>query len=134
MLLAGSSLDGGYDLAGHAEFGKAAEAGFSLGAVVADGLVESDVAFLNKVIGVAPGDEVGLRLHPDEVVILRQQPLGGLGITGLCKANEGLIVVEITEKRISVGVVRHPYRPSFRPVSYTHLRAHETDSYLVCRL
>src|SRR5665647_3305235 len=22
----------------------------------------------------------------------------------------------------------------FRPVSYTHLRAHETDSYLVCRL
>src|SRR5680860_1822341 len=24
--------------------------------------------------------------------------------------------------------------PTFRPVSYTHLRAHETDSYLVCRL
>src|SRR5665647_3653766 len=23
---------------------------------------------------------------------------------------------------------------SYRPVSYTHLRAHETDSYLVCRL
>ena len=23
---------------------------------------------------------------------------------------------------------------SFRTVSYTHLRAHETDSYLVCRL
>src|SRR5664279_5034164 len=23
---------------------------------------------------------------------------------------------------------------AFRPVSYTHLRAHETDSYLVCRL
>ena len=23
---------------------------------------------------------------------------------------------------------------SFTPVSYTHLRAHETDSYLVCRL
>src|SRR5664279_5325345 len=25
----------------------------------------------------------------------------------------------------------HPYEA--RPVSYTHLRAHETDSYLVCR-
>src|SRR5680860_1079231 len=25
-------------------------------------------------------------------------------------------------------------RPAPRPVSYTHLRAHETDSYLVCRL
>src|SRR5664279_6659122 len=24
--------------------------------------------------------------------------------------------------------------PPTRPVSYTHLRAHETDSYLVCRL
>src|SRR5664279_934868 len=24
--------------------------------------------------------------------------------------------------------------PMIRPVSYTHLRAHETDSYLVCRL
>src|SRR5664279_6010793 len=24
--------------------------------------------------------------------------------------------------------------PGFRAVSYTHLRAHETDSYLVCRL
>src|SRR5665647_1394479 len=28
-----------------------------------------------------------------------------------------------------------PYRKPFnQPVSYTHLRAHETDSYLVCRL
>src|SRR5665647_3820362 len=30
------------------------------------------------------------------------------------------------------ATVIHPH--SFRPVSYTHLRAHETDSYLVCRL
>src|SRR5665647_3106276 len=27
-----------------------------------------------------------------------------------------------------------PLRPRKLPVSYTHLRAHETDSYLVCRL
>ena len=25
-------------------------------------------------------------------------------------------------------------KPDLIPVSYTHLRAHETDSYLVCRL
>src|SRR5664279_5532627 len=37
-------------------------------------------------------------------------------------------------------VVRHDddpgpqQRPDRAPVSYTHLRAHETDSYLVCRL
>src|SRR5664279_5993297 len=27
-----------------------------------------------------------------------------------------------------------PHSSAFSPVSYTHLRAHETDSYLVCRL
>src|SRR5680860_1530732 len=26
-----------------------------------------------------------------------------------------------------------PWMGAFEPVSYTHLRAHETDSYLVCR-
>src|SRR5665647_372693 len=30
--------------------------------------------------------------------------------------------------------VRQPLRRPPGPVSYTHLRAHETDSYLVCRL
>ena len=38
-----------------------------------------------------------------------------------------------------VFLARHPERPHIdetinAPVSYTHLRAHETDSYLVCRL
>ena len=28
----------------------------------------------------------------------------------------------------------HGYRERIAAVSYTHLRAHETDSYLVCRL
>src|SRR5665647_1482621 len=32
------------------------------------------------------------------------------------------------ERVLSIGKYRIP------PVSYTHLRAHETDSYLVCRL
>src|SRR5665647_3852863 len=39
----------------------------------------------------------------------------------------------------SDSVIAQPYRsetviPTQLPVSYTHLRAHETDSYLVCRL
>src|SRR5665647_3673550 len=45
------------------------------------------------------------------------------------------------ESVLQVRVVRrgrHRDRPAVRdvgePVSYTHLRAHETDSYLVCRL
>ena len=34
-----------------------------------------------------------------------------------------------------IGVVLVPLLPvKLAPVSYTHLRAHETDSYLVCRL
>src|SRR5665647_3879742 len=36
-------------------------------------------------------------------------------------------LVHYSDKRLKVKL-------SFYPVSYTHLRAHETDSYLVCRL
>src|SRR5665647_3848402 len=32
------------------------------------------------------------------------------------------------------NICTHLHIHCFRPVSYTHLRAHETDSYLVCRL
>src|SRR5664279_5915160 len=34
----------------------------------------------------------------------------------------------------SLGIEKHYPTIVFSPVSYTHLRAHETDSYLVCRL
>src|SRR5664279_5627448 len=36
------------------------------------------------------------------------------------------------QRRVLVGFDRGGWSPA--PVSYTHLRAHETDSYLVCRL
>src|SRR5665647_3842835 len=32
------------------------------------------------------------------------------------------------------GILAHRHPEPLSPVSYTHLRAHETDSYLVCRL
>ena len=38
---------------------------------------------------------------------------------------------------VTTGAIIHGDRDrllGFSPVSYTHLRAHETDSYLVCRL
>src|SRR5665647_3239146 len=40
---------------------------------------------------------------------------------------------DLPHARLQLPDERHPQRPSI-PVSYTHLRAHETDSYLVCRL
>ena len=41
--------------------------------------------------------------------------------------------VENFAKYLSIPVI-NGLSPSSHPVSYTHLRAHETDSYLVCRL
>src|SRR5664279_5786579 len=38
------------------------------------------------------------------------------------------------EKRIVIRLAQSVRVLTRRPVSYTHLRAHETDSYLVCRL
>eukprot|EP00658_Telonema_sp_P-2_P015565 TRINITY_DN16001_c0_g1_i2.p1 TRINITY_DN16001_c0_g1~~TRINITY_DN16001_c0_g1_i2.p1 ORF type:complete len:132 (-),score=20.76 TRINITY_DN16001_c0_g1_i2:31-426(-) len=38
------------------------------------------------------------------------------------------------EGRLPVEALERPRNPSVRPVSYTHLRAHETPEHLVCRL
>src|SRR5665647_2859861 len=41
--------------------------------------------------------------------------------------DQGLVDLWRSGRRLAAG-------PAVGPVSYTHLRAHETDSYLVCRL
>src|SRR5680860_1699099 len=41
---------------------------------------------------------------------------------------------KIIRRRGNVMVICSNPRHKQKPVSYTHLRAHETDSYLVCRL
>src|SRR5665647_3946826 len=46
--------------------------------------------------------------------------IGGFAVYGLTVDHPGALALFIDQSRISV--------------SYTHLRAHETDSYLVCRL
>src|SRR5680860_1627840 len=48
-----------------------------------------------------------------------------------------LQVARILERDLSIdrpGVPQDLFTDDFNAVSYTHLRAHETDSYLVCRL
>src|SRR5680860_931249 len=54
-----------------------------------------------------------------------------MGICGSCGMNVN------GEPRLTCGAFLSDYAPGpirVEPVSYTHLRAHETDSYLVCRL
>src|SRR5680860_1684800 len=49
------------------------------------------------------------------------------GKTGALLAHRSRLVIGGAGRPIALGGVH-------KPVSYTHLRAHETDSYLVCRL
>ena len=46
----------------------------------------------------------------------------------------GKIVDLLTESVTAVVRFQGGHNAGHTPVSYTHLRAHETDSYLVCRL
>ena len=43
-------------------------------------------------------------------------------------------MLEFPNLDASATLSKEPTRSQLGPVSYTHLRAHETDSYLVCRL
>src|SRR5664279_3430577 len=44
------------------------------------------------------------------------------------------VFLQVTDSLLQVGNLASETQDSGIPVSYTHLRAHETDSYLVCRL
>src|SRR5665647_3908078 len=57
----------------------------------------------------------------------QQQPLGAVGPEVDLGDRVGAAALDPDDHAEPVGVVGDP-------VSYTHLRAHETDSYLVCRL
>src|SRR5680860_1415562 len=46
----------------------------------------------------------------------------------------GMDLAAVVEQVQHVAAVRAADAAEREPVSYTHLRAHETDSYLVCRL
>src|SRR5664279_822862 len=96
-----------------------------------------------------PGPESGapkrpsLRFHlptvPEAFASLLQTVVAALFVLTFV-LQPHLIPSESMERTLLVGdfllVNKQVYAPagSLTPVSYTHLRAHETDSYLVCRL
>jgi aspartate aminotransferase len=81
---------------------------------------------LRKRIALKLKADNGLDYSADEIVVANG---GKQAIYNVLKAilNPGDEIVIISPAWVS-------YEAQIRPVSYTHLRAHETDSYLVCRL
>src|SRR5664279_5236123 len=73
----------------------------------------------------------GQRDHPG-------QPDAGLislpNGAGKSHARAVTATVHVQLINVAARVTRSARRVTLQPVSYTHLRAHETDSYLVCRL
>jgi hypothetical protein len=66
VLEAGRRLDRRDDLARDAELGEAAKRRLLVGSKIAHGLVEANQAFLDEVVRLAAGEEVGTRLQADE--------------------------------------------------------------------
>jgi len=73
VLEAGRGLDGGDDLTGHAQLREAPKRGLLVGAEVPNRLVKPDQAFLDEVLGVPAGEEVGAGLEPNEAVVAPDQ-------------------------------------------------------------
>ena len=86
VLLPGGRLDGGDDLPGDAQLGEAAEGGVAAVLVVADGLVQADIALLDQVVAVAAGQEVGIGLQPHELAVAHQDRLVASGSPALANA------------------------------------------------
>src|SRR5680860_1843623 len=68
-----------------------------------------------------------------QVPISQQITIGHMGISHLAFWIQGCRKPKTDKKKEEEGQPE-PKGPTSMPVSYTHLRAHETDSYLVCRL
>src|SRR5665647_295869 len=78
-----------------------------------------------------------------EIVVLEKGPVISYGACGLPYFVEGRVreaselityTPEYFRKQRNIDVRTGARVIAISPVSYTHLRAHETDSYLVCRL
>src|SRR4051812_3478245 len=95
VLEAGRGLDRGDDLPRHAQLGEGAERRLLVGAEVAHGLVEADEPLLEKVVGVAAGEEVGARLQPDEAGVAAHERVQRqrVAVAGL---DDELKVLELT--------------------------------------
>src|SRR5680860_1172930 len=87
-----------------------------------------------EAIGEDP-DREGLVNTPERVARMYSEVFGGLRLD----PKEILETVFVEEEHREIVMVKDiPFYSMCEhhliPVSYTHLRAHETDSYLVCRL
>ena len=47
---------------------------------------------------------------------------------------KGTVFASAVSEGVSLEGENYSFRPYFKAVSYTHLRAHETPEHLVCRL
>src|SRR5665647_2229157 len=76
-------------------------------------------------------DDVG-KLLKSGVALDKISPVTNPGIGKIIDLTKRTVAVNLAglEAALASGKVGG----KFNPVSYTHLRAHETDSYLVCRL
>src|SRR5664279_4887169 len=95
-------------------------------------LAEQLIALGNHVSVLAPGDEDLPGLQPYVVMAGKAVPIPYNG--SVARVQFGLVAAARVRRWLRDGAfdVVHVHEPA--PVSYTHLRAHETDSYLVCRL
>jgi hypothetical protein len=98
VLVAGRGLHRGDDLTRDAELGEVSEARLTIGAVVANRLVEADQALLNQVVGVAAGEKVRRCLEADEAVITADDPIVRIRVPLLRERDE----IPILELRLSL--------------------------------
>src|SRR5665647_41754 len=75
---------------------------------------------------------LGRSLMGNPKLLLVDEPTEGL--SPLMAKEVRNVLFEISQAGVSILLVEHNLKIALSPVSYTHLRAHETDSYIVCRL
>src|SRR5665648_1244887 len=73
-----------------------------------------------------------LKLDPGDIVAIEANPGHDIGIVTM---TGDLVINQMKKHKVTLinGEIRKIYRKA-KPVSYTHLRAHETRHDLVCRL
>src|SRR5664279_5333290 len=97
--------------------------------------------FTSEVAREDPRTAGGICFHeeawPRPCLLVEADPTGGSGVfagyfRGESTHAEGLIDLAVSNRQGTLG--DDLPKVTMTTVSYTHLRAHETDSYLVCRL
>ena len=83
MLLPGGRLNGGDDLALHAQLRKGAEGGQAVGLKIPDGLIQADHPLLHNVLVIRTDEKIAAGLGANKVFIFIQQIGQGLAVAAL---------------------------------------------------